>query len=175
MSLAARQQLVVSGPLGRKNSLAKASQPFQNMKKDELMRELNARRIYKGGNKETTGEAFRRGAPWRPKSTSFALYQPNIHNGTINCGKYEVLSFEPVHDIGKHIENILTELPFHLPKKEAAAVNDVIQSSLGGKDTKCTFDYRCALIILAKQSFKIISSELVQHLLATLVEIQRIA
>ena len=54
-------------------------------------------------------------------------------------------------------------------------MNDVIQCSLGGKDTRRTFDYRCALIVLAKQSFKIISSKLVQHLLTTLVEIQRTA
>jgi hypothetical protein len=42
MSLTERQQLVLSGPLGRKNYLSKASKPFQNLKKDELIQELNA-------------------------------------------------------------------------------------------------------------------------------------
>jgi hypothetical protein len=94
---------------------------------------------------------------------------------SINCGKYEVLSFEPLRDIGKHIENVLTELPFHLPGKEATAVKDIIHCTIGGKDTKRTFDYRCALIILASKFSTIISSNLVQQLLTTLEEIQRIA
>ena len=175
MSLAARQQLVLSGPLGRKNSLAKASKPFQNMKKDELIKELNARRIYEGETKKELEKLLAEELHGVQRVPALLYTNPTSTMESINCGKYEVLSFEPLHDIGKHIENILTELPFHLPKKEAAAVNDVIQCSLGGKDTKRTFDYRCALIILAKQSFTIISSKLVQHLLTTLVEIQRIA
>jgi hypothetical protein len=48
---------------------------------------------------------------------------------SINCDKYEILSFEPLHDIGKHIENVLAEFPFHLPEKEAAAVKEVINCS----------------------------------------------
>jgi hypothetical protein len=70
---------------------------------------------------------------------------------------------------------VLTELPFHLPGKEATTVKDIIHCTIGGKDTKPTFDYRCALIILASKSSTIISSNLVQQLLTTLVEMQRIA
>jgi hypothetical protein len=77
--------------------------------------------------------------------------------------------------IGKHIGNVLTELSFHLPEKEATAVKDIIHCTIGGKDIKCTFDYRCAHIILASKSSTIIFSNLVQQLLTTLVEIQRIA
>ena len=51
LSLLDRQQLVLAGPLGRKNSLAKVSKPFHNLKKDELIRELNARGIYEGESK----------------------------------------------------------------------------------------------------------------------------
>ena len=87
---------------------------------------------------------------------------------SINCNNYEMLSFEPLRDIGKYIENVLAELPW-ISDNEAATVKDII-CPIGSKDTKCTFDYRCALIILAKHSSKIISSNLVQQLLTTLVE-----
>jgi hypothetical protein len=175
MSLTERQQLVLSGPLGRKNSLAKVSKPFQNLKKDELIRELNARQIYEGETKKDLEKLLTEELHGVQRVPALLYTNPTSTLESINCGKYEVLSFEPLHDIGKHIENVLTELPFHLPKKEATAVKDVLQCSIGGKDTKRTFDYRCTLIILAKQSSQIISSNLIQELLSTLVEIQRIA
>ena len=123
-----RQQLVLSGPLGRKNYLSKASKPFQNLKKDELIRELNTRRIYEGNTKKELEKLLTN------NNTTSTLE-------SINCRKYEVLSFEPLHDIGKHIENVLTELPYHLPGKEATAVKDIIHCAISGKDTKRTFDY----------------------------------
>ena len=51
MFLNEQQQLVLSGQLGRKNSLLKGSKPFEKFKKDELIKELNARGIYKGNTK----------------------------------------------------------------------------------------------------------------------------
>ena len=175
LSLSDRQQLVLAGPLGRKNSLAKSPKPFKNLKKDELIRELNARGIYEGDKKNELEKILAEDLHGVQRVPALLYTNPTSTLQSINCDKYEILSFEPLHDIGKHIENIFTELPHHLPEREAIAVKDVITCTIGGKETKRTFDYRCALIILAKQSFKIISSKLVQHLLTTLVEIQGIA
>ena len=175
MSLTERQQLVLSGPLGRKNSLSKASKPFRNLKKDELIQELNAGRIYEGNTKKELEKLLTNELHGVQRVPALLYNNPTATLESINCGKYEVLSFEPLHDIGKHIENVLTELPFRLPGKEDTAVKDIIHCIIGGKDTKRTFDYRCALIILASKSSTIISSNLVQQLLTTLVEIQRIA
>ena len=52
---------------------------------------------------------------------------------SINCASYEILSFEPLHDIGKHIENLLAELPDHLPTSEASKLKAVLELSIGGK------------------------------------------
>ena len=175
LSLIDRQQLVLAGPLGRKNSLAKAPKPFQKLKKDELIRELNARGIYEGESKKELEKLLTEELHGVQRVPALLYNNPTATLESINCDKYEILSFEPLHDIGKHIENVLAELPFHLPEKEAAAVKEVINCSIGGKDTKRTFDYRCALIILAKHSSKIVTSNIVQQLLTTLVEIQRIA
>ena len=175
LSSSDRQQLVLAGPLGRKNSLAKASKPFQNLRKDELIRELNARGIYEGESKKELEKLLTEELHGVQRVPALLYNNPTATLKSINCDKYEILSFEPLHDIGKHIENVLAELPFHLPQKEATAVKEVINCSIGSKDTKRTFDYRCALIILAKHSLKIVTSNLVQQLLTTLVEIQRIA
>jgi hypothetical protein len=70
------------------------------------------------------------------KSGNNVTDNPNVTLQSINCDKYEILSFEPLHDIGKHIENILTELPHRLPEREAIAVKDVITCTIGGKETK---------------------------------------
>ena len=56
-----------------------------------------------------------------------------------NCMKYwvyEILGFEPLHDISHHIENVLTELPEHLPKKETSELNAIIDFCIGGKRNK---------------------------------------
>ncbi|CAB4016641.1 Hypothetical predicted protein [Paramuricea clavata] len=93
---------------------------------------------------------------------------------SINCGQYEVLGFEPLHDIGKHIENIFIELPEHLPRTEAAKLKAVLEICIGEKETKKTFNYRCALVLTANQVRGKVNSE-AQLLLDTLVEIQQIA
>jgi hypothetical protein len=55
------------------------------------------------------------------------------------------------------LENTLKMLlnfhPTCLPEKEASDVK-VIRYSIGGKETKRTFDYRCAHIILAKSNLQ---------------------
>ena len=90
-------------------------------------------------------------------------------------GKYEILSFEPLHDVGKHIENLLTELPYHLPEKEASAIKDIIHCRIGSKYTKRRFDYRCAFVTLAAKALTAVFSIPIQQLLNTLVEIQRLS
>ena len=81
-----------------------------------------------------------------------SLYpNPEVPLDEINCGNYEILGFEPLHDISHHIENVLTELPSHLPKKEASELNALTEFCIGGKETKRAFDYRCALILISNQ------------------------
>ncbi|CAB3993101.1 Hypothetical predicted protein [Paramuricea clavata] len=122
-----------------KNSLAKAPKPFQKLKKDELIRELNARGIYEGESKKELDKILTEELHSVQRVPAFALQQPNSYPG--------------IHQL--------------LTKKESAAVK-VINCSIGGKDTKRTFDYRCALIILAKRSSKNVTSNIVQQLLTTL-------
>jgi hypothetical protein len=99
---------------------------------------------------------------------------PNKTLESINCAGYEVLGFEPLHDIGKHNENLFGDLPDHLSSDEASKLKAVLELCIGGKDTKRTIDYRCALIVVSNQLRGSVN-QVVQLLLDTLVEIQEIA
>ena len=105
-----------------------------------------------------------------------ALLFPNPSENleSINCANYEILGFEPLHDIGKHIENLFTELPDHLPSNEASKLKTVPDLCIGAKETKRTIDYRCAMIVVLNNLRGSVNS-MVQQLLDTLVEIQEIA
>ena len=62
----------------------------------------------------------------------------------------------------------------HVSQEEATIINETIELSLGNKETKRCFDYRCALIMVTNRIIGKASVE-VQKLLQTLVEIQDIA
>jgi hypothetical protein len=174
MSLADRQDLVLKGPYGKKNSLKKASKPFQDLNKDELIRELSARGIYEGNTKEELQNLLKEELHGVQRVPALLYPNPEVPLDEINCGNYEILGFEPLHDISHHIENVLTELPSHLPKKEASELNALTEFCIGGKETKRAFDYRCALILISNQIRGKINTQ-AQLFLDTLVEIQEIA
>ena len=174
MSLSDRQQLMLHGSLGRKNSLLKAHKPLKDLNKEELIKELNCRSIFEGKTKKELEQLLAEEMHGVQRVPALLYSMPTNSLASINCEKYEMLPFEPLHDVGKHIENVITELPAHLPEEEANAMKELINVLMGAKETKRTFDYRCTSIILAKHSTQQ-SSKDVQQLLNSLVEIQKIA
>jgi hypothetical protein len=174
MSLSDRQQLMLNGPYGQKNYLAKAYKPLQKLKKQELIAELNSRRIFEGETKSELEKLLQDEMHGFQRVPVLLYNTPTTSLESFNCENYETISFEPLHDIGKHIENVLTELPAHLPAEEAKDIEEVIKLSMEGKDTKRTFEYRRAIVILTQHSVKI-SSHRIRQLLTSLVEIQRLA
>ena len=61
---------------------------------------------------------------------------------------YEILGFEPLHDIKSHIENLYTELPHHLNKTEKKLMEETISAAFDQKECKRGVDYRKSLIKL---------------------------
>jgi len=81
---------------------------------------------------------------------------------------------EPMHDVSKHIENVLTELPSHIANAERKKlIEETIALTIGGKDTKQAFDYRCTIINVSNQIKGVVDAK-VQALVDTLVEIQEV-
>ena len=117
MSLAERQKLVLKGPCGKKNSLEKSNKPLQNLDKPSLVRELTARGIlyYEGDKKNELEDILKEVMHGVQRVPALLNNDPMATLESINCSNYEILGFEPLHDIGKHIENVLTELPAHIP------------------------------------------------------------
>ena len=92
----------------------------------------------------------------------------------INLEDYEILVCEPMHDISNHIANILTELPSHVVNLEhKKLIEETIALTIGGKETKRAFDYRCAIIALSSQLKGVVDTK-VQALVDTLVDIQEL-
>ena len=175
MSFSERQHLVMKGPIGRKNSLAQLNHPLHGLTKEQLKEELNAREIYEGDSKKELEVLLVEEMHGVQRVPALLYTDATSTMASHHCENYEILPFEPLHDAGKHIENILNELPSHLTSEEANIVKEVKMLCLGGKETKRTFDYRCTLITLAKNLYKHTTSKYVQLLLHTMVDIQRIA
>ena len=143
------------------------------MTKQNLIRELNARSIYDGEKKELE-EILKTELHGVQRVPALLFPNPSENLESINCANYEILGFEPLHDIGKHIENLFTELPDHLPSIKASKLKTVLDLCIGAKETKRTIDYRCAMIVVSNNLRGSVNS-MVQQLLDTLVEIQEIA
>ena len=54
------------------------------------------------------------GIAWIQRVPGLLFNSPDKSLKSINCTAYEILGFEPPHDIGKHIENLSIELPDYL-------------------------------------------------------------
>ena len=72
--------------------------------------------------------------------------QPLNSLRNINCAKYEICQFEPMHDIANHIEHILNEIPEHLEKKKKKKFIDVLTMSYTNNTIKRCCDNRLALV-----------------------------
>ena len=155
-------------------SLAKSNKTFHGLTKTNLVKELNARSIFDGDKKKELEDLLKEELHGVQRVPALLFTSPDKTLESFNCASYEILGFEPLHDIGKHIENLLTELPDHLPTYEASKLKAVLKLSIGGKETKRTIDYRCALIMVSNQVGGLVNP-MVQMLLDTLVEIQEIA
>ena len=102
-------------------------------------------------------------------------FNPEKNLQDLGPGDYEILPAEPLHDIGHHIENFLTEYPRHLTTAESNLIDETVELCIGGKDTKRCVDYRSTLVKLAgvaHQSGTMSKEALLA--IDSLVEIQRI-
>ncbi len=132
-----------------------SNKPFHGLTKNSLIHELNARAIYEEGKKKELEDLLKEELHGVQRVPALLFTSPNKTLGSINCVGYEVLSFEPLHNIGKHIENLFGELPDHLSSDEASKLKAVLELCIGGKDTKRTIDYHCALIVVSKSASRL--------------------
>ncbi|CAB3993398.1 Hypothetical predicted protein [Paramuricea clavata] len=104
--------------------------------KAELQKELNSRKVYKGETVDDMKKLLTDKLHGVQRVPALLYPNPLATLALINSDKYEILPFEPLHDVGKHIKNILIELPMHVSQEEATIINETIEFSLGNEETK---------------------------------------
>ncbi|KAK3715334.1 hypothetical protein QZH41_010105 [Actinostola sp. cb2023] len=167
-----RQEFVLQGPVSRARSLNHNPNPFSNLSKDELEREVRGRGLEVKNNLKSTMQAeLSSEMKGRKRVPALLYFNPKATLESINIEDYEVLTCEPMHDLSGHINNILQELPCHLPERESALMKDTVKLASEGKDKKRACDQRCSLIIASSQLRKKVTLQ-VQQLLDTLVDMQ---
>lgn len=175
LSFQDRQEKVLSGSVARRKSLRQIAKPFKGLKKNEIEEELASRKIFEGNTKKKMEELLAEEMCGIQRVPALLFNSPQSSLESLALNKYEILPAEPLHDVGHHIENVLSELTNHLESEEAKILKDAIDLCMGNKDSKRTVDYRIALIKTtgyAHQSDKV--SQQTLDLLDSLVEIQRI-
>ncbi len=91
MSLCDLIDLVLKGLYGKKNCLKKASKPFQDLNKYELIRELSARGIYEGNTKEELQNLLKEELHGVQRVPALLYPNPEVPLDEINCGNYQIL------------------------------------------------------------------------------------
>ena len=163
------------GTVSRANSIKQKLKPLSNLSKMQLEKELGARGIYDGKTKQELQAKLDMELHGIQRVPALLVHTPNVALKNLNLENYEILPAEPLHDVGHHIENVLTELPHHLEDKERQIFEDCVSACLDGKDSKCGVDYRAALLKITAYSQQNKSlSETPILILETLTEMQRI-
>jgi hypothetical protein len=114
--------------------------------KKELEEELGSRKIYDGKTKRELQDLLTIELQGKQRVPALLINNPDASLATLGLDCYEILPCEPLHDIGHHIENFFVEFPKHLTPQESKVIEDTVELSLRGKDSKRCVDYRIALI-----------------------------
>ena len=175
ISLQMRQDCILQGAVARRHSLQMKAKPLQGLTKQQLEEELTSRHVYEGKTKQDLQDLLTKEMHGIQRVPALITNNPEKNLQDFGLGDYEILPVEPLHDIGHHIENFLTEYPRHLTTAESKLIDETVELCIGGKDTKRCVDYRSTLVKLAgvaHQSGTMSKEALLA--IDSLVEIQRI-
>lgn len=180
MTLDDRCKLAVS-----KNSIKKLKtgdlHPFQNLKKQDIIKELESRSIMNNQNvsKAELQDELSLILHGVCRPPALLLPNPLVTAEELNLGQYEILACEPLHDISNVIQNVIKELPFHTTDKTIQKeLESFAARTIGEKNQLKGSDARLYVVQLAKflsilhQSNKIDKN--MMKLISSLVEITNI-
>jgi hypothetical protein len=117
LSLQERLDIFKEGTMWKHFSASNIN-PLSNLKKNDLIDELDSRDIdvY---NLNKTDLQSKLSEILHGIQRPAALICPSLFNddtlSTLNCQHYEISNCEPLHDITNVVQNLLTELPHHMP------------------------------------------------------------
>jgi hypothetical protein len=174
-TLQTKQEVIMQGAVARRRSLLFKAKPLKDLSKAELEEELGSRGNFEDGNKKDLQEILVESLCGKQRVPALLFKTPESSLESLGLAGYEILPCEPLHGIGHHIENVLTELPSHLSDAESQLINECVELTLGNKESKRTVDYRVALIKTAAMAHQSnIISPKAMSLIDTLVQMQDI-
>lgn len=150
LSLEERRRLIIKGDLWKKLETGETN-PFQKLKKDELITELEHHEIWVDNEKKAElmdKLSTKLHGICRP--AALMCDDPTKSANDISIQDYEVLFCEPLHDITNVVQNIIAELPFHVPKEIQKEFEQFSNTTIGDKNQIKGSDARLYAIKLAK-------------------------
>ena len=149
ITLEERRKKVIAGPAGKERRNG-GVQPFQQMSKDDLIRECKGRNLPTDGLlKPALQNQLREELKGIQRVPALCFPDQSASLKDLNLTQYEVEPVEPLHDLKEHINNILKELPKHLTNEEKPLLEEAIEAVLSTKEKLRGADYRLCCIVLA--------------------------
>ena len=125
-------------------------QPFQQMSKDDMIRECKGRNLPTDGLlKPALQSQLREELKGIQRVPALCFPDQSASMKDLNLTQYDVVPVEPLHDLKEHINNILKELPKHLTNEEKPLFEEAIEAVLSTKEKLRGADYRLCCIVLA--------------------------
>lgn len=172
-SLKELQSLATGGAFGRDAGVLR---PFDNLRVNELKRELGARLVHieEGmlrNDLQRELDNILRGVIRVP---ALLLANPTQSLLSLGLERYEIVASEPLHDLKGHIVNLITELPQVLPPEAMTQCTHLIDCCLA-KEKKSGADLRRVVIQIYLLLKDLECSSRVILLLQTIIKMGEIA
>ena len=156
-SYSEKQNLILKGVIGKKNSLENQTQPFEKLTVNELIQELKSRNVDISGLKETKKDlnpTLKKHLAGAKRVPILIMNDPLIDLKTLNLEHYEICTIECMHDIAGHIEHVLVQLPNFIrnetQKNDYTQLFNVLNTE---KERKRCCDWRRILLVITFQLY----------------------
>ncbi|CAC5403196.1 unnamed protein product [Mytilus coruscus] len=146
-----RRKLVTEGYLWKKIEGGNFN-PFKNLKKEEIINELDHRKIeIMKEDKPSLQQKLTELLHGICRPPALMLNDPSISASENHIAHYEIMHCEPLHDITNVVQNVLSELPHHVEDPETKmALEKFTSKAIGDKNQLKGSDARCIAIKLEK-------------------------
>ena len=149
VTLDERREKVIAGPAGKERRNGGLS-PFQQMTKDDLIKECRGRNLPTDGLlKPALYSQLREELKGIQRVPALCFPNQTSSLQDLNLAQYEVVPVEPLHDLKEYINNLLKELPKHLTNEEKVLFEEAVEAVISTKEKLRGSDYRLCCVVLA--------------------------
>ena len=150
LTLKERRKHVVAGEAWKKISSGVAN-PFQGLKRNEIIAELESRGIWSDDERKSiVQDKLLETLHGIARPPALCCLDPVKTMAELKIDDYEVLSCEPLHDLTNVIKNLIEELPHHVGECNKQEFLSFSETTIGNKNQIKGSDARLYAVKLAK-------------------------